>query len=340
MSEEIQNIIDYEDEGAKIDFKLEQYAIDKKAFKKSEVLKDISAMANLPSNEDKYIVIGIKKKNGKIEQQNGIESLHDQAIYQQYLNDNIEPEIQFEYKQAAYDGKNISYFRIYGNTDRPYLFKKEVKSLDGKTLYKEGDGYIRTGSATRKMVRSDFERIYESKYLHPDRKNDISIIPYIVQYRSNEIDMEGLWCLDIAIENKSKKSIGLDVEMKVYKSSEFSLISEPDLKDKIYEMEQERKQHDPFRIAGTMPPIHLNLFVSCNEHDDFIIIERHPSRMEKTAISLPQEKTENDVFSRQLIILAEKPASIQAEIIIRSDDFQDGAIIEKIYMEPVSWHSS
>lgn len=337
MSEAIKNIIEYEEESTRVDFKLEQYPIEKSAAKKSDFLKDISAMANFPSDDDKYIVIGLKKKNGKILQQKNVESFYDQAIYQKYLNDNIEPEIQFEYIPATHNGQNVGYFRIFGNKNRPYLFKKEVKSPDGtKTLFREGDGYMRTGSSTRRMVRSDFERIYESRYRHPDRKGDISIIPRIGRYQSEDIDAEGLWYFDIAIRNKSKKSIGLDVEMKVFKSGEFSLISEPDLRDQVFEMRR-KEQRNPFEIAPVTPPVHLNLYVSCTEHEDCILMERFPSRMEKTAIDIPQEKTEDDVFSRQLIVLSEKPASIQAAVIIRSDDFSEGALTDIIRLDAASW---
>ena len=56
MTEKITDILDYSSECNTIDFKQEQYPIGKHP-QKHEILKDISSMANLPTNEDKYIII-------------------------------------------------------------------------------------------------------------------------------------------------------------------------------------------------------------------------------------------------------------------------------------------
>lgn len=51
------------------------------------------AFANLSSNEDKFIILGVEDKNGIAVGFKPIDELHDQASYQQFLNQYIEPEI-------------------------------------------------------------------------------------------------------------------------------------------------------------------------------------------------------------------------------------------------------
>ena len=81
-----EDIIKYEVESSTYDFKLEEYKLGKHT-KKTDILVDISAMANHPSDGEKYILIGIKKKNGEIIKIQFIENVTDDAIYQQYVNE-------------------------------------------------------------------------------------------------------------------------------------------------------------------------------------------------------------------------------------------------------------
>src|SRR5690606_8063698 len=130
-------------EGATLDYKREEYPLGKH-IKKNEFLKDISAFANHHSDSDKYIIIGVKEENGIANEFFEIETITDAASYQQFLNDNIEPEINFEYKTTTYNDKKIAYFRIYSNKNRPYLFKKNLQNhFTRETEYKIGDGFIR-----------------------------------------------------------------------------------------------------------------------------------------------------------------------------------------------------
>lgn len=55
MSGKVREIISYGCENHSVDFKSIPYPTEKHV-KKHELLKDISAMANHPSNEDKYII--------------------------------------------------------------------------------------------------------------------------------------------------------------------------------------------------------------------------------------------------------------------------------------------
>lgn len=102
MSVTVEDIIAYYSESHSVDFKKTQYPITKHN-KKHKLLKDVSAMANHPSNEDKYIIIGVEEENGKAFGFSAITEVIDEANYQQYINSSIEPEIRFEYKSLIYN---------------------------------------------------------------------------------------------------------------------------------------------------------------------------------------------------------------------------------------------
>ena len=55
MENELNELIEYYSEGPNLDFKLEEYKLGNHN-KKNELLKDVLAMLNHPSNEPKYII--------------------------------------------------------------------------------------------------------------------------------------------------------------------------------------------------------------------------------------------------------------------------------------------
>jgi|AntRauTorcE11898_2_1112593.scaffolds.fasta_scaffold01099_2 predicted HTH transcriptional regulator len=97
MNQDIEQIIKYNSEGPTLDYKKEEYPLGKHA-KRNEILKDISALANHHSDTDKYIIIGVKEENGVAKDFYEIERLTDEAAYQKFVNENIEPKINFNYK--------------------------------------------------------------------------------------------------------------------------------------------------------------------------------------------------------------------------------------------------
>lgn len=328
MSRELEQIIRYDSEGCNLDYKKEEYSLGKTE-KKNEILKDISAFANHHSDSDKYIIIGVKEVNGIANEFFEVENLTDEAKYQQFLNENIEPKINFEYKSAIYEGKQIAYFRIFGNKNRPYLFKKNLQNpITSKTEYKIGDGHIRFGSSSRKLERSDFENIYKTRFTDKDRKNDLVIETYFGITDNEEIINLDIKYLDIKITNQSNKSIEFDVEMKVYKSENYGLISEDELVKKL--KNSQKKKRSGFGIdLEIIQPQMLNLNVDFEEKDNFIVISRN-SFAKKTAINLAQNSSESDIFCKHLFVLGNNADEIKAELTIRSDDFSEGPLIKEL----------
>jgi hypothetical protein len=328
MSEQVITLIRYGAENHSLDFKEIQYPIIQHP-KKNELLKDISAMANLPNDDDKYIIVGVKELNGMASSFLNIQDLVDEASYQQFVNSSIEPAINFEYKRASYEGFELAFFRIYNNVNQPYLFKKDVNNPTDpqKNEFRKGDGYIRQGTSTRKMTREDFESIYRARFTHKDRKGDLKIIPCILESEDDEIKSYGLFCFDVTIENDSSKSIELDLEVAILKTDNFAIIAESELKKEIdRQRSEQRKRKDPNSFIVT-PNVHWSFDVTVEETESHVIATRNIRKGEKTAISIPQRAKERSALCKALVVVGENACIIQGEVTVRSDDFSDGPLI-------------
>jgi hypothetical protein len=336
MSQKVIDILKYSSEGHSIDFKRDQYPITRHA-KKHEILKDMSAMANHPSDEDKFIIIGVKEKNGVVSEFHDILELVDQAKYQQYIDAYIEPKMQFEYKPLIFNNKQLAYFRIFGNSLRPYLFKKTVQNSveKDKLEFKEGDGYIRVGTSTKKMTRSDFEFIYKSKYTAKDRKDDLIIEGYWKIIDDDYYSEINLKYFDISIENISNKSIEFDIEMTVFHGETSKIIPEHELRKKLQEDRVPEYNHYGLFKPNLTGIISSNLSFITEEKENGILIKPRMLNSRNFDFCLAQNSKDQDVFQQELVIVeldskATKTDSIFAEVIIRSDDFTEGLLKKRI----------
>ncbi|HEY0743053.1 MAG TPA: ATP-binding protein [Chryseosolibacter sp.] len=328
MNDKVIELIKYGSESHALDFKEVQYPIEAHD-KKNEILKDISAMANHPSNEEKYIIIGVKELNGTAAGFRTIDQLFDEAKYQQFVKSNIDPQVNFEYKTIAFEGFRLAFFRIYNNVNRPYLFKKDLNNplTSSKNEYRVGDGYIRQGTSTRKIAREDLEMIYKARYASKDRKGELKVTPGIFKSEDDEVGSYDLSCLDFTIENNSPRSIELDIEIKIVKNKKFTLIQECELKKEIERKRNEaRKAKDSYSIIFT-PNANFSFDVSMTETESNYLVTRDKRRGERTAIAIPQHDKEPTAFCRELLILCDTAVTIGGEMTIRSDDFSDGAWI-------------
>jgi len=192
---EIDELIQFGDENDRLDFKLIQYK--KEMF--VELLKDIMAMANSHTKEDRFIIIGLKPKS--IEDRGfvgvNINEMNDPATYQQLVSENIEPELSIEYFPYQFNEYYFGIFKISHCDSPPYLMKKDYCKLS------KGDGYIRKDSFKTKLSRNDHE-IYsqyknDEKYFNEDvsflfftdnDKNELALISYNVNELPSEIERE------------------------------------------------------------------------------------------------------------------------------------------------------
>lgn len=229
-NENIVDIINYENESHRIDFKQVEYRLGKDR-KKNEILKDISSFANNLSDDDKFIIIGVKQNKDGTNELIGVEQSTDEAQYRQFINEYIEPQINYEYRNFLYYGKIICYFRIHNNNDRPYLFKKDCPHpANGRIDFKYGDGFIRVGTTTKKIGRREIDDINKNKLKYINRQEDIEIIPVVKSYDNI------FKSIDLNLINKSVKSIEIDIEIAIQKNENYEVMIESDylmLKEKV-----------------------------------------------------------------------------------------------------------
>lgn len=174
--EAIEEMIRYENEGIYIDFKAIEYTKDKYP----NLLKDIMSMANAHYSHDKFIIIGVKHKSDNTRDFLGIKALTDSASIQQLVNENIEPDLNISYDSITIDNKLLGVLKISDCSNRPYMMKKDYKTL------KKGEGYIRKGSFQMLLSRPDYDQIYAFKQENLDLKDKI-IIKNIDEYKDEII---------------------------------------------------------------------------------------------------------------------------------------------------------
>ena len=167
----IEDIIRYENEGTSVDFKTIEYTKEKNI----DLLKDVLSMANADTLEDRFIIIGVKHNSDGKREIKGINQPTDSATIQQFIYENIEPEIDIDYFPYTIDDKTVGILKISNCLDQPYLIKKDYNF--GNKHLRKGEGYIRKGSFQIPLVRSDYDRIYEIKQSKNYYQDDIIIVP-------------------------------------------------------------------------------------------------------------------------------------------------------------------
>jgi hypothetical protein len=132
----------FESESDSLDFKRDQYKFIKGSDEeKSELLKDILAMANSWRRSDAYIVIGIEDKPEKPNLIHGISEHLDDAVIQQFVNGKLSGTCLFDYLTYTKDSKTVGIIRIPVQK-RPVYLTKNYGSLKANTVY------VRRGSST------------------------------------------------------------------------------------------------------------------------------------------------------------------------------------------------
>lgn len=168
MTLNLDDLIKYENESTRIDFKSTPY----KKEKFDDFIKDIMSMANADIETDRYIIVGVKTHPNCEKEFLGIQKIDflDSATYQQIISSNVEPAINLEYFSHQIDETFYGIFKISNCSNQPYLMKK-----DFRPSLKKGDGYIRIGSHQRKLERQDYDRIFSKRMSEKSFDGDIDI---------------------------------------------------------------------------------------------------------------------------------------------------------------------
>lgn len=142
MSNEVLNKLRFRSEGDDLDFKQKQYHfIDGNDATKSEMLKDILAMANAWREGTGYIVLGFKDQRPHPAEVTGITGHIDDAQLQQFVNSKVKPKLTFRYEEHLYEGKTVGLISI-PKQKRPFSIGKAYGKLKSNVVY------VRRGSST------------------------------------------------------------------------------------------------------------------------------------------------------------------------------------------------
>lgn len=176
---EIDELIQFGNENDRLDFKLIQY----KKEMYVDLLKDIMAMANSHTKDDRYIIIGLKPKSAVDRGLVGIKDIiTDSASYQQLVHNNIEPELSIEYFDYKFSEFDLAIFKISRCDSPPYLMKKDYCKLS------KGDGYVRKASRNEKLTRNDYDIYYQNKCDEKYFNEDVTF-SFITENEKNEITL-------------------------------------------------------------------------------------------------------------------------------------------------------
>ena len=142
MNDELLTALRYKSEGTDIDFKSAQYRfIGGSDDEKSEMLKDILAMANAWRDGPGYVLLGFKDQRPHPAGVVGISDSIDDAKLQQFVNSKVKPKLTFRYEEHLYEGKTVGVITI-PKQKRPFFLANPYGKL------KNNIAYVRRGSST------------------------------------------------------------------------------------------------------------------------------------------------------------------------------------------------
>lgn len=139
---ELLDALRYKSEGTDLDFKSEQYRFTGGSdHEKSEMLKDILALANAWRDGTGYILLGLKDNRPHLAEVVGISESIDDSRLQQFVNSKVKPKLTFRYEEHLYEGKTIGVIAI-PKQKRPFFITNPYGKL------KSNVAYVRRGSST------------------------------------------------------------------------------------------------------------------------------------------------------------------------------------------------
>jgi hypothetical protein len=166
---DIGELIEHHEESIFLDFKREEYH----AENKPELIKDVLAFANASYAAERYIIIGVVKDHERITITPVVKP-QDAATIQQYVHDNITPELIVSYTPYNYKGQNLMVLTISGTDAQPYYPSKLIMR-GHKPFLKEHDLWVRKGSHKVLGGREDLEKIYARRYAKPSLAGKIDL---------------------------------------------------------------------------------------------------------------------------------------------------------------------
>lgn len=169
MIEQLLTSLRYKSESTDIDFKQAQYRFASASDEeKSELLKDILAIANAWRDGTGYILIGFKDQRPHPAEVAGIvasDSIDDAKI-QQFVNSKVKPKLTFRYEEHLYEGTTVGIISI-PLQKRPFYLANQFGKLRKNIVY------VRRGSSTDEAEPSEVTQMGLSDAGHGEMKVEI-----------------------------------------------------------------------------------------------------------------------------------------------------------------------
>lgn len=131
-------------ESSTLDYKAERYRFARATDdEKSELLKDILALANGQRTGNAYILLGFNENVPYPAEVVGLpaEGAIDDSRIQEFVNSKLESKLAFQYEEQLFDGKHIAVITIPKQL-RPFYVNKTYGKVEANTIY------LRRGSST------------------------------------------------------------------------------------------------------------------------------------------------------------------------------------------------
>jgi predicted HTH transcriptional regulator len=121
----------------------------------AKLLKALVSIANSYDKITGLLIYGVEDKR-TYRNVVGISKSWDDAIFQEWVFNNIDPPVIFLYKEIQYDPKKIiGIFTIHNSVEYPHVFKKDL----GGVIYK-GQVYFRRGSRNNVALYKDLKTMF------------------------------------------------------------------------------------------------------------------------------------------------------------------------------------
>lgn len=155
ISDEELEQLRYKGESADLDFKQAQYPFSGATdHQKSELLKDILAMANAYRTGPGYILIGFKDRTPHPAEVVGITASDhiDDAALQQFVRNKVDPLLEFQYEERLFENKHIAIISVPKQA-RPFAPSKDYGKVKKNVVY------VRRGSSTDEAAMSEMSKM-------------------------------------------------------------------------------------------------------------------------------------------------------------------------------------
>lgn len=157
-------------ESSRLDFKQANYGFPSgTAIQKSELLKDILAMANAERDSDGYIVIGVAESNGRVRELTDVPPSMSDNDVQEFVNSKTNRRVQFSVEHFVYKKNRLTVIAIARDQPRPLFLNEDYGRLRHNIVY------VRQGSSTSIASPDEIVRLTEKRSSETGEKADVAI---------------------------------------------------------------------------------------------------------------------------------------------------------------------